>query len=131
MKSNVKWLLKSTLILFFVMAGCSKDADPVPDPNGNGGGGGGGGGGENVTKDNVSYTNFVGDLFTSRCSHCHTGSGEGVPHWTFAGYSSVSSNLDRIKNVLVVTRAMPKDGSLSTNQIELLKAWFDKNAPQN
>mgnify|MGYP000880550076 CR=1 FL=1 len=122
---KIKWIQILGVLFALSLASCSKDSDPDPDPNN------GGQGGNNVTPENVSYTNFAGSLFQGRCSHCHTGSGEGITHWTFTGYTSVTSNLERIKDVTVVTRAMPKDGSLTTAQVELLKAWFDKGAPQN
>ncbi len=107
------------------IVGCGKDNDdPTPQPPGNGGN-------DDVTVDNVTYANFAGALFQSSCSSCHTSGGEGTSHWTFSGYSSVVNNLERINDAVIVRRIMPKGGSLSARQLELLKAWIDKGAPQN
>ncbi len=126
--NRIKLMFPAMLfVAVLAFSGCGKgDDDPEPDPGGNGGGGG-----DNVTVDNVTYTNFVGGLLQSNCSSCHTGNGEGTSHWTFAGYNSVASNLDRINDVVIVRRIMPQGGSLSARQLELLKAWIDKGAPQN
>ena len=125
MKRNDRKYTALLCAFALTIVGCGKDSDsPSPEPPENGGG-------ENVTVDNVTYANFAGTLFQSNCSSCHTGSGEGTPHWVFSGYSSVSNNLDRINDVVVVRRIMPQGGSLSANQLELLKAWIDKGAPQN
>lgn len=114
-KPSLLWLMMLGLL------GCSKDNDsPTPEPPG----------GDDVTVENVTYSNFVGSLLQSKCSSCHTGNGEGTALWTFSGYSSVSANLARITDVVVVRRIMPKNGSLSNRELELLKAWIDKGAPQ-
>jgi len=105
-----------------VFAACGKDDDgPTPEPPG----------GDDVTTENVTYANFIGGLFQTRCSSCHTGSGPGTGQWVFSGYSSVSSNLERINDVVVVRRVMPQNGSLSARELQLVKAWVDKGAPQN
>lgn len=116
------WKTPLALLVVFGMAACGKDDGPAPDPPGNGG--------DEVTPESVTYTNYVGSLLQSACSSCHTGNGEGVAFWTFSGYPSVSSNLARINDVVIVRKVMPKNGSLSSRQLELLKAWIDKGAPQ-
>lgn len=113
----------SALVLMLGFIACGKGDEPTPDPPGNGGG-------DDVTAENVTYANFVGSLLQSKCSSCHAGSGEGTPHWVFSGFNSVKDNLGRINDVVVVRRTMPKNGSLSTRERELLKAWIDKGAPQ-
>ena len=111
------------VLVMLSLMGCGKDNGPTPDPPGNGGG-------DEVTAENVTYANFVGSLLQSKCSSCHAGSGEGTPYWTFSGYSSVKENIERINDAVIVRRIMPKTGSLSTRERELLKAWIDKGAPQ-
>lgn len=125
MKKKQIWLPILLCTIGLTVSTCGKDS-PAPDPPGSGGNGG-----DQITVSNVTYTNFVGGLLQSRCSQCHTGSGEGVVLWTFSGYSSVVSNIDRINNAVVVTRIMPQDAPLSAQQLQLLKAWIDKGAPQN
>lgn len=126
MKRKYIWLPIALCTIALTVSNCGKDSDSEPEPPG-----GGGNEEEEVTVNNVTYDNFVGGLFQSRCSQCHTGNGAGVAQWTFSGYTSVNNNLERINNVVVVTRVMPQGGSLSARQIELLKAWIDKDAPQN
>lgn len=126
MKKRYNWFPVLLCTIILAASNCAKDSDHEPDPPA-----GGGNEKDEVTVDNVTYDNFVGDLFQSRCSHCHTGSGAGVSHWTFSGYTSVTNNLERINNAVIVKRIMPQDGTLSAHQIELLKAWIDKDAPQN
>ncbi|WP_257670403.1 hypothetical protein [Parapedobacter tibetensis] len=107
--------------ILLVVSGCGKDSDsPTPDP-----------GNDDVTVDNVTYANFAGGLFQSSCSGCHTGTGQGTGKWVFSGYSSVTSNLALINDAVIVRRIMPQGSSLSSRQLELLKAWIDKGAPQN
>ncbi|GGC17570.1 hypothetical protein GCM10011386_06800 [Parapedobacter defluvii] len=123
----MKQIVKRTAWFLFVtccLAGCGKDGDgPSPEPPP-------GNGGEGVTVDNVTYANFAGGLFQSRCSSCHTGSGPGTVQWVFSGYGSVRDNLARINDAVIVRKIMPQDGSLTNRQFELLKAWIDKGAPQ-
>lgn len=111
------------LLMVIGFAGCGKDNNaPTPEPPPPGGG--------DVTVDNVTYANFVGALLQSKCSSCHAGSGEGTVKWVFSGYSSVKDNLARINDMVIVRKLMPKNGSLSVNQLELLKAWIAKGGPQ-
>ncbi|MGV3762479.1 hypothetical protein [Parapedobacter sp.] len=112
------------LVLMLGFMACGKDGAPMPDPDPPGNGG------DDVTAANVTYTNFVGSLLQSKCSSCHTGAGEGTPYWVFSGFNSVKENIDRINDAVIVRRVMPKNGSLSTRERELLKAWIDKGAPQ-
>lgn len=123
LKSSIWRVALLGLMYGFIACGKGEGPTPDPDPPGNGGG-------DDVTADNVTYTNFVGALLQSKCSSCHTGSGEGTPHWTFSSFNSVKDNIDRINDAVIVRRVMPKNGSLSTRERELLKAWIDKGAPQ-
>ncbi|PPL03578.1 hypothetical protein [Parapedobacter indicus] len=120
----MKRLIKSALWVALVaacLAGCGKD-DPTPEtPPGKEDG---------VTVENVTYKNFVGGLFESRCAKCHAGSGPGTVKWVFSGYESVRDNLSRINDMVIVRKLMPQDGSLTNNQLTLLKAWIEKDAPQ-
>jgi hypothetical protein len=120
MKRLIKNALGLALAATFWMA-CGKD-DPAPEPPP--------GNEDEVTAENVTYTNFVGGLFQNRCGSCHTGSGAGTAKWVFSGYASVRDNLTRINDVVVVRKIMPQNGSLPNNQLALLKAWIEKGAPQ-
>lgn len=113
------------MLVMLSLMGCGKDSGPTPDPDPPGNGSG-----DEVTAENVTYANFVGNLLQSKCSSCHAGSGEGTAYWIFSGYNSVKENIDRINDAVIVRRIMPKTGSISTRERELLKAWIDKGAPQ-
>ncbi|MEH6305870.1 hypothetical protein RYH73_09465 [Olivibacter sp. CPCC 100613] len=103
-----------------VLYSCSKDQAAEPESPGN----------EEVTAENVSYNNFAGALFQTKCAGCHAAGGGASGRWTFSDYNSVRSNGTRINNVVLVTGTMPLGGSLSTNEKALLKAWFDRNMPE-
>lgn len=75
---------------------------------------------------NVSYAATIGPLFQTKCAGCHSGSGRGTTAWLFTGYSSVRNDADRIRNAVVVTRAMPMGGSLSAAELESVRKWFDQ-----
>lgn len=119
----LKFSVLSTLILLFA-TGCSKKQADEPKPE------------EptptTVTVENVSYNNYVKALFENKCNSCHASGGAGSGKWTFSGYTSVKSNASKIANVLLVTKVMPMNGSLSAKEIELLNAWFNvRNTPEN
>lgn len=110
------------LLMILAIAGCGKDDNgPTPDPPTPGG---------DVTAENVTYANFIGALLQSKCSSCHAGTGPGTTKWVFSGYSSVKDNLARVNDMVIVRKLMPQNGSLSTRERELLKAWIDKSGPQ-
>ncbi|MEC3880540.1 hypothetical protein [Parapedobacter sp. 10938] len=118
------WKISALLLtLGFIACGKGDGPTPDPDPPGNGGG-------DEVTTENVTYTNFAGSLLQTKCSGCHAGSGEGTSQWVLSGFNSVKDNIERINDAVIVRRVMPKNGSLSTRERELLKAWIDKGAPQ-
>lgn len=105
-----------------VLYSCSKDQAAAPEPQPPSG--------NEVTADNVSYNNFTGTLLQTKCGGCHSSGGGGSSKWTFAGYASVRDNGARINNVVLVTGTMPVGGSLTANEKVLLKAWFDRNMPE-
>ncbi|WP_162618495.1 c-type cytochrome [Pedobacter yulinensis] len=119
--------LTLNVVLFTAMSvgllACSKDQaekpqdPPPPKP-------------DEVTAANVTYANFASNLFQTKCSGCHAPGGGGSGAWTFNGYASVQANAGRINNVTLVTMTMPRNGSLSAKEKELLKAWLDKGLPQ-
>lgn len=111
------------LLAAALLCSCSKDQaeeTPTPDPEP----------GNNVTANNVTYTNFVGGLIQAKCSACHAAGGAGSSQWAFSGYASVTTNGSRINNAVLVTGIMPMTGSLTTNEKALLKAWFDRSMPE-
>ncbi|SKB62164.1 hypothetical protein SAMN05660841_01559 [Sphingobacterium nematocida] len=124
MKSTIVNSLGLLTLVILLITGCSKKQADEPKPE------------EptptTVTVDNVSYNNYVKVLFENKCNSCHASGGAGSGKWTFSGYTSVKSNAAKIANVLLVTKVMPMNGSLSAKEIELLNAWFNiRNTPEN
>ncbi|MGM9474776.1 hypothetical protein ACS5PU_00040 [Pedobacter sp. GSP4] len=82
-----------------------------------------------VSTANVTYSNFVGALFQTKCANCHGPNAPIRTVWLFNGLASVRSDT-RIANSVLVARTMPKGSTLTVNERELLQAWFDKNMPE-
>lgn len=78
----------------------------------------------------VTYTNFVQTLFQARCSSCHAPGKQYAAIWSFNGYATVTTNAERIKQQVLVSKAMPIGGSLSAADLQSLKEWFDKGMAQ-
>lgn len=110
------------LMVIVVLASCSKKQadEAVPETPST-----------TVTVENVSYANFAKGLFETKCAGCHANGAQASGRWTFSGFSSVRDNSARINNVVLVTKSMPRGGSLTEQELVLLKAWFDRNTPEN
>lgn len=78
----------------------------------------------------ITYANFVQGLFQSKCSVCHAPGGSASAFWTFNGYSTVTAKSASIKQMVLVSKTMPKSGSLSATELTSLQAWFDNGLPQ-
>ncbi|WP_029278694.1 cytochrome c [Pedobacter borealis] len=82
-----------------------------------------------VTTANVTYTNFTGALFQTKCGGCHGANGGAKGFWLFNGISSAKEV--RVNNAIFVTKTMPKgNNTISESDKALLKAWFDKGMPE-
>jgi hypothetical protein len=99
--------------LFF--AACSKNQADEPTPAE-----------PNKPETKVTYANFVGGLFQTKCAFCHAPGQPQASFWTFNGYSSVISNADQIKQLVLVTKIMPQGGSLSAAELKSLQDWYDQ-----
>ncbi|GAA4208770.1 hypothetical protein GCM10022289_33130 [Pedobacter jeongneungensis] len=82
-----------------------------------------------VTTANVTYTNFAGALFQTKCNGCHGPNGALKSIWLFNGFASVKNDT-RVANSILVTKTMPKGSTLTVSERELLQAWFDKGMPE-
>lgn len=120
MKRKALYVLSILTTWIVVLYSCSKDQAAEPEPPGE----------EEVTAENVSYNNFAGALFQTKCAGCHAAGAGASGRWTFSSYTSVRDNGTRINNVVLVTGTMPVGGSLTANEKALLKAWFDRNMPE-
>jgi mono/diheme cytochrome c family protein len=77
------------------------------------------------SKAQISYADVNRAVFQPRCISCH-GSEGGVNLET---YDSVRSQLSAIERAALRDKSMPKQGSLSQNEIEILQAWISSGAP--
>lgn len=78
----------------------------------------------------VTYANFVGTLIQNKCASCHAPGQPQASFWTFTGYSSVVANADLIKELVLVSKTMPKSGSLSAAELKSLQDWYDQGKLQ-
>lgn len=82
-----------------------------------------------VTTANVTYSNFAGALFQTKCANCHGPNGSIKVVWLFNGLASIKNDA-RVANSILVTKTMPKGSTLTANERILLQAWFDRNTPE-
>ncbi len=74
----------------------------------------------------LGYSFVRGTVFQSKCLGCHGSSG-GV---NLEDYASLRSLLPSIRQATLVNQSMPKGGSLSETETQIVKAWFDAGAPE-
>lgn len=119
--SKLKIVSAGLALSYLLIAGCTKkqaeELAPTPPA----------GSGNPVA---VTYTAVIGPLFQSRCASCHAPGKPQAGIFTLNGYSSVVSNADRIKQQVLVLKAMPLGGSLSTSELRSVQAFFDQGMPQ-
>lgn len=82
-----------------------------------------------VSTTNVTYSNFAGALFQTKCNSCHGPNGGMKGVWALNGLTSIKNDA-RVANAVLVKKTMPKGGSLTTSERELLQAWVDKGMPE-
>jgi len=80
-----------------------------------------------VCTTDVSYANEINSLLTQKCAPCHIGGGQ-FPDLTT--YESVSQNANGIK-AQTQSGNMPKNGTLTQDQIDLIACWVDNGALDN
>lgn len=76
----------------------------------------------------ISYAASVATIISTNCavSGCHNGSQ--TPD--FRNFSTIKANASSIKSE-VVSRRMPKEGSLTQAEIDAISCWVDDGAPNN
>lgn len=77
---------------------------------------------------------FSADVFPiiqSKCAYsgCHDAGAAGEVSLT--SYNLVLRNASRIRTAAVVTKIMPKTGSITATELAQLKCWLDSGAPDN
>lgn len=74
----------------------------------------------------VTFSASVNPLLQTKCAGCHAPGRQAAAIWNFNGYTSVTTNAERIKQAVLVSKSMPLGGSLSTAELKLLQDWFDQ-----
>ncbi|WP_127129094.1 c-type cytochrome [Pseudoflavitalea rhizosphaerae] len=113
------------LILLIYCSCSSKKEDPV-DP-----GGGGGGGGVNCEGVAKTFSANVQPIIQASCqlSGCHDGASTNGPG-PLTTYNQIKNASVRIR-AAVISRQMPKGGSLTDAQIKSIVCWIDSGSPNN
>jgi hypothetical protein len=78
----------------------------------------------------ISYSTEIRPLMDANCMPCHNGDGNTPFAPDLTTYTVVEGIADLIKDVTQSGR-MPKQGSLTTAQIEAIKCWVDNGALNN
>lgn len=117
MIKNVALLLTVAILLF---VSCENNKEELLYPDGTAGECNG------VTS---KFSTDVLPLIQDKCQGCHgTGSTDGPGALT--SYGQIKANTDRIR-AAVINRTMPKDGTLTAEQIKTIVCWIDAGAENN
>ena len=71
-----------------------------------------------------SYQSDIKQIIDNNCVSCHSS------YSTYNGVKSAVSNGTFEKEV-VTRKTMPQNGTLSADQLNLIRCWLDNNAPEN
>lgn len=74
----------------------------------------------------LSFALVRKQVFEPSCISCHGNSG-GV---NLESYTSVKAHLPQIEKSTLIDRTMPKNGSLTSGQMGLLRSWIQAGAPE-
>lgn len=88
-------------------------------------------GGNDCSGVNATFTATVQPIIQANCttSGCHDASSTNGPG-SLTSYDKVKDASARIRRV-VISREMPKGGSLSAEQIKSIVCWIDSGTPNN
>ncbi len=73
---------------------------------------------------NPTYTSYVKNLVDNNCVSCHSNFA------TYSGLSTVTTN-GKFEQKVLIEQSMPKNGSLSTEELKKLQCWVDNGFPEN
>lgn len=83
--------------------------------------------GKEVCDPDISFLMNIQPIINAKCIMCHNGT---VQTPDFRSYAAIKANAARVKE-LTAARIMPKEGSLTNEQIKLIGCWVDNGAPDN
>ena len=78
-----------------------------------------------------TFSADVQPLIVSRCANyeCHDLSFSGG--YAFFEYADIKAAIEKIEQQIVVLKTMPKDGTLTEDEINIIKCWIESGAPDN
>ena len=79
----------------------------------------------NQSADAVTFAEVEKTVFATSCMSCHA---QTFPH--LADYADVKASVAAIDNAVFSKHSMPKNSSLSNEQLSLLRQWIDDGAPE-
>ncbi|MBO9635654.1 MAG: hypothetical protein J7578_21300 [Chitinophagaceae bacterium] len=111
------------LILLLSVSCSSKKEDPINN--------GGGTGGASCDGVNAKFATDVQPIIQANCqtSGCHDASSTNGPG-PLTSYDKIKNASSNIRQA-VVSRVMPKGGSLTADQIKTIVCWIDSGSPNN
>jgi uncharacterized membrane protein len=74
----------------------------------------------------LNFNNLNQKIFKTACVKCHSVSG-GVD---MRSYDTIKANIGKIAIAVLATQSMPKNGTLTADQLSLLSAWINAGAPE-
>ncbi len=116
MKLTRHGFLLITLLAAVIIAGSCKKNKDKPECDGS----------------TPTYNNGISAIINASClgSSCH-GAGTTLPNFTtYAGMQPSLTN-GKFKTKVIDERSMPKNGSLSDEQLTKIQCWIDNNYPEN
>jgi len=111
---NIKLFFYS-IIIIFLSTSCEYNVEEVSNID------------ETSCDPAISFINDVKPIIDNNCIECHI-PGNQFPDLT--NYNSIRNNANSIK-IQVTNRTMPIGGSLTNEEIELIKCWIDNGALNN
>ncbi len=115
MKNNLKFKNILVLIISITFFSCETNVEEEPDTIA-----------EELCDSAISFTASIKSIFDNNCIECH--GGNRFPD--LRTHQGISNSAEIVK-AQVVNRTMPQGGSLTNDQIELIRCWIDNGALNN
>lgn len=115
---NIKFLFLMFFAAAIVTASCKKDDD---------------GGEDGLDCTTVTFAGDIAPIVEASCATvgCHAAGSIVGDYTTYAGLEDRATNGDMEAAVLGSPPTMPKSGTLSQDELDKFKCWFDAGAPNN
>ncbi len=112
---NILVLLVLSIVLFSCETNVEEETGINPDPTS-----------PVICDPDISFVASIKPIIDNNCISCH--GGNQAPN--LRTYEGISNNADRVRTQ-VVSRRMPLGGSLTNEEIELIRCWIENGALNN